>query len=183
MSESEFQQRFEVFRENYKFVTEHNASEDNEGIKLAINQFSDMSPEAFVAKNTGLIISEERAQKMKDLKFGSVEFSEQKRRLNTGSTIPDHLNWYKKGHVTVPYNQETCGACWAFSTIAAVESLASISGYDKELTEYSVQQLIDCDTINYGCGGGWMYEGFAYVSDHGILKKEDYVFFSPYFQS
>ena len=37
MSESEFQQRFEVFRENYKFVTEHNASEDNEGIKLAIN--------------------------------------------------------------------------------------------------------------------------------------------------
>ena len=59
-----------------------------------------------------------------------------------------------------------------------MESLAFISGYDKELTEYSVQQLIDCDTDNYACGGGWMYEGFAYVSEHGILKKDDYSKFS-----
>ena len=75
LSESEFQKRFQVFRENYKFVTEHNALEDNEGIELAINQYSDMSEEAFIAKNTGLIISEERAQKMKDFKFGRVEVS------------------------------------------------------------------------------------------------------------
>ena len=95
-----------------------------------------------------------------------------------GLDIPDHKDWYKEGHVTVPYDQEGCGACWAFSTAAAVESLASISGYDKELTEYSVQQLIDCDTNNYGCGGGWMYEGFAYVSEYGILKKDDYSRFS-----
>ena len=134
---------------------------------------------------------------MKDFKFQSVEVSEQKRRLNiiddigkeigdifkpkedekvatAGLDIPDHKDWYKEGKVTQPYDQEGCGGCWAFSTAAAVESLAFISGYDKELTEYSVQQLIDCDTDNYACGGGWMYEGFAYVSEHGILKKEDY---------
>ena len=28
-----------------------------------------------------------------------------------------------------------------------------------------------------------MYYGFAYVSDHGILKKEDYAFFTPYIQT
>jgi len=42
-------------------------------------------------------------------------------------------------------DQQGCGACWAFSTAAAVESLALISGYDKQLTELSVQQLVDCD--------------------------------------
>jgi len=91
-----------------------------------------------------------------------------------GLDIPDHKDWYKEGKVTIPYDQEGCGGCWAFSTAAAVESLAAISGYDKELTEYSVQQLIDCDKENYACGGGWMYEGFKYVSEHGILKKDDY---------
>jgi len=91
-----------------------------------------------------------------------------------GLEIPDHKDWYKEGKVTVPYDQAGCGGCWAFSTAAAVESLAFISGYDDELHEYSVQQLIDCDDTNFACGGGWMYEGFAYVSEHGILKKEDY---------
>lgn len=56
--------------------------------------------------------------------------------------------------------------------------MAHISGTDEELTEYSVQQLIDCDKDNYACGGGWMYEGFEYISENGILKKEDYKMFS-----
>ena len=56
-----------------------------------------------------------------------------------GLSIPDHKDWYKEGHVTKPYDQAGCGACWAFSTSAAVESLAHISGADSELTEYSVQ--------------------------------------------
>lgn len=71
-------------------------------------------------------------------------------------------------------DQAGCGACWAFSTTAAVESLAFISGFDKELTELSVQQLVDCDSNNYGCTGGWMYEGFEYVSEKGAVKKSYY---------
>lgn len=38
--------------------------------------------------------------------------------------------------------------------------------------------MIDCDDDNYACGGGWMYEGFEYVSEHGILLKDDYRSFS-----
>ena len=95
-----------------------------------------------------------------------------------GLDIPDHKDWYKEGHVTQPYDQAGCGACWAFSAAAAVESLAHISGEDEELTEYSVQQLIDCDKDNYACGGGWMYEGFEYISENGIMKKDDYRQFS-----
>lgn len=53
-------------------------------------------------------------------------------------------------------------------------------GPDKELQEFSVQQLLDCDTDNYGCTGGWMYQGFAYISKYGVLRKEDYRAFTPY---
>lgn len=41
--------------------------------------------------------------------------------------------------------------------------------------EYSVQQLVDCNTEGqYGCRGGWMLEAFDYIHTNGILLKEDY---------
>lgn len=37
---------------------------------------------------------------------------------------------------------------------------------------------MDCDKDNYGCVGGWMYQGFAYTSKYGLLKKDDYPAYS-----
>lgn len=102
----------------------------------------------------------------------------QGRQLSEEIELPDHKDWHAEGKVTTPYDQAGCGGCWAFSTTAGIESLLYISGHDKELTELSVQQLLDCDSTNYGCAGGWMYEGFEYVSQRGLLKKNDYRQFS-----
>ena len=98
---------------------------------MAINQFSDMTEEEFIAKNTGLIIPEERAARMRDFSFESREASVTMRRqlsiidslydyfepkkpedhevkdvhdATEGLDIPDHLDWYKLGKVTRPYD-------------------------------------------------------------------------------
>lgn len=53
-------------------------------------------------------------------------------------------------------SQGTCGGCWAFATIAQLESL-----YKREYLFYSyslsAQYLIDCSKAppNNGCNGGW----------------------------
>ena len=43
-------------------------------------------------------------------------------------TLPPDVNWYLKGAVSTPSNQQMCGSCWAFTTAATLESLAVISG-------------------------------------------------------
>ena len=116
---------------------------------------------------SGVIISEQRRKQVeaktvdpdpeeKDQLDSVVQT--QIRRLK--SDYPVYKNWYQEGYVTRPYDQGSCGGCWAFSSASAVESLAKIAGVDSQLQEYSVQQLLDCDRDNYGCTGGWMYQGF-----------------------
>ena len=93
---------------------------------------------------------------------------------STQKQFPLYKDWNYEGYVSLPYDQGRCGGCWAFSTAAALESLAKLNGLNNQLEEYSVQMLMDCDMDNYGCTGGWMYQGFSYVSLNGILKKSDY---------
>lgn len=127
-----------------------------------INQFADMTEEEFLSKyTTNLNVKEGRSQAAIQ-RLQNTSNIVQKRKL---ADVPSSKNWYKEGKVSRPYDQNGCGGCWAFSTASAVESLLAITGQDENLTELSVQQLIDCDTKdNYACDGGWMYEGFQYVS-------------------
>ncbi|GJS22413.1 cysteine protease XCP2, partial [Tanacetum coccineum] len=86
--------------------------------------------------------------------------------------LPKSLDWRKKGAVAPVKNQGSCGSCWAFSTVAAVEGINQI--VTGNLTELSEQELIDCDTsFNNGCNGGLMDYAFSFIVKNGGLHKEE----------
>lgn len=76
-----------------------------------------------------------------------------------------------------------CSSSYAFAVAGAVESLAAItSGPDfttSLITPYSTivlsaQQLLDCDTNNQGCQGGWPDYSWSYLSTHALRRNNQY---------
>jgi len=78
--------------------------------------------------------------------------------------IPDSYDWVSSGVVTAVKNQGSCGSCWTFSTVGAMESHWNILGKGKNLT-FSEQQLVDCAHAfnNHGCNGGLPSQAFEYI--------------------
>lgn len=71
------------------------------------------------------------------------------------SAVPEAYEWNSLGMVSPVKNQGSCGSCWSFSTVGALESHWNILGKGKNIT-FSEQQLVDCagDYDNHGCNGG-----------------------------
>jgi len=67
------------------------------------------------------------------------------------AALPDHVDWRTKGVVSPVKDQGHCGSCWAFSSVAAIESHAAINS--GSLKTLSTQQLVSCMANPYECGG------------------------------
>ncbi|KAL5789023.1 hypothetical protein ACOSP7_005972 [Xanthoceras sorbifolium] len=154
--------RFEIFRDNLKHIDERN--KEVSSYWLGLNEFADISHEEFQNKYLGLKpeFPRRRQSSSGDFSYKDVE------------ALPKSVDWRKKGAVTPVKNQGSCGSCWAFSTVAAVEGINQI--VTGNLTSLSEQELIDCDrSFNNGCNGGLMDYAFEFiVSNGGLHKEEDY---------
>ncbi|KAK9756437.1 hypothetical protein RND81_01G097300 [Saponaria officinalis] len=159
----EKEHRFNIFKDNLRFIDEHNS--ENWSFKLGLNRFADLTNEEYRSmylgtrprSNTGLGRS-----KSDRYAFG------------VGDALPESVDWRKKGAVVGIKDQGSCGSCWAFSAIAAVEGVNQI--VTGELISLSEQELIECDTsYNEGCNGGLMDYAFEFIiKNEGIDSEEDY---------
>jgi len=86
---------------------------------------------------------------------------------------PDKHDWRDKGSVGPVKDQASCGSCWAFSIVGNLEGVYHIK--HGEFKQFSEQQIVDCDTKDSGCGGGWMEWGMQYIQQAGgIQVQKDY---------
>eukprot|EP00256_Glycine_max_P011282 XP_003522989.2 uncharacterized protein LOC100788466 [Glycine max] len=150
--------RFDIFKDNLKHIDERNKVVSN--YWLGLNEFADLSHQEFKNKYLGLKVDYSRRRESPE-EFTYKDFE-----------LPKSVDWRKKGAVTQVKNQGSCGSCWAFSTVAAVEGINQI--VTGNLTSLSEQELIDCDrTYNNGCNGGLMDYAFSFIVENGGLHKEE----------
>ncbi len=86
-----------------------------------------------------------------------------------------------RGIYTTPVkDQGACGSCWAHSGIEQIESdairtLGKSYGYTNT-SEFSVQELVDCDTQSIGCSGGRAEAAYISIMNRigGVGYARDY---------
>ncbi|KAL6216629.1 PREDICTED: cysteine proteinase RD21a [Fragaria vesca subsp. vesca] len=157
----EKEKRFQIFKDNLKFIDEHNAL--NLSYKLGLNRFADLSNDEYRSTFLGTKPrAMNRLSKTKSDRYAP----------RVGDQLPDSVDWRKEGAVTAVKDQGQCGSCWAFSTICAVEGINKIVTGD--LISLSEQELVDCDkTYNEGCNGGLMDYAFEFIINNGGIDSED----------
>ena len=165
LSENAF--RFEVFRINLDVINTHQAKTD-QTFSLAVNQFADLSNSEF--KNKYLMGDISRIKQDAADNCGDAPSRDENKLLDSV------VDWAKAGKVQEVKNQESCGSCWAFSTVGSLESAYAIFSKDNELPNLSEQELVDCSKSfgNEGCNGGLMNLGFKYIIQNGIHTESDY---------
>jgi len=67
--------------------------------------------------------------------------------------LPSAFDWRALGGCTPIRNQGSCGSCWAFATVGALECNILIK--DGRSVDLSEQWLVSCNRSGYSCSGGW----------------------------
>lgn len=186
-SEEERYKRFSIFKANLEHIDTHNADSGNT-FKMAMNRFMDLSREEFKTMRRGYDRSSilRRARTKPTITNSSFFLSSTAAEGSPGSSAgsrqdyPKNVDWAdsKIKKVSSVKDQLYCGGCWAFAVADAVESRWAIK-HKRNVIEFSIQELIDCDHngVNEGCVGGNLPEGYEYVIEQGgMCQTKEYKF-------
>jgi cathepsin B len=66
-------------------------------------------------------------------------------------------------------DQQQCGSCWAFGASESLSDRFAISSAGKVNKVLSPEDLVSCDSSDYGCGGGYMENAWVYLENTGIV--------------
>ena len=81
------------------------------------------------------------------------------------------LNWCESKYCNTIQDQKDCASGWAFSAVAAIETIYAINGGNK--TSLSVQECVDCKSN--GCTSNRTADDcLDYVKDHEIALNSSY---------
>ncbi|CAN6448788.1 unnamed protein product [Victoria cruziana] len=158
-TEEEMFKRFHVFAENARFIEAFN--KNGYSYELQLNAFGDLTDEEFRSLYAGFRPDPTATNNVTQVfQYGSDR-----------STVPPSIDWRARGAVTgVKFQGNSCGACWAFSAVAAIEGLNKIR--TGRLVSLSEQELVDCNPFANGCEGGDPRLAIFFASRIGGLTTE-----------
>jgi cathepsin F len=127
-----------------------------------VTQFADLTTEEF-KRFTGL---------RPDLKTPDTTHTRRVSETQIRFTdLPVNFDWRNTSGVVSPVkNQGMCGSCWAFSATGNIEGISAIA--NKKAVSLSEQELVDCDQLDQGCGGGLPTNAFKTVINIGGIESE-----------
>jgi len=168
--QSEHEIRRLIFQENLSKIHE-------------INRNPKMTWKAGVNHLTDRIESELQAIRgyNRDLHFNQYSKKVQSNTFHSAQELrdlPENVDW--RSMISPIRNQQSCGSCWAFATIAVLEAHVNIR--EKRLVAFSEQQLVDCAENPNHCGGTGGCEGSTsevamdYVRKMGLVAADDYTY-------
>lgn len=81
--------------------------------------------------------------------------------INTAArALPNEFDWRNRGgvnYISPIRNQENCGSCYAFGSMALYEARERIYTNNTVQKVYSTQDIVSCSQYSQGCEGGFPY--------------------------
>lgn len=168
---NEFEIRFKIFSENFKSLEAHNQN-INKSFEVQISKYADMTKDEVAEK-----LLNKNLASIPELKFlGDIYDKENKIKNNSNNNNFENyynIDWRDKGILNDIRAQGECGCCWAFSVVGTVEAMRNIKNNEKG-NALSIQQLVDCDSLDKGCKGGWAPNALSYISKNGLVSENTY---------
>eukprot|EP00238_Polyblepharides_amylifera_P005396 CAMPEP_0196579216 /NCGR_PEP_ID=MMETSP1081-20130531/19153_1 /TAXON_ID=36882 /ORGANISM="Pyramimonas amylifera, Strain CCMP720" /LENGTH=439 /DNA_ID=CAMNT_0041898721 /DNA_START=105 /DNA_END=1424 /DNA_ORIENTATION=- len=185
----EFENRFQVFWANMKFVAAHN--QKGKTWEVALNHLADLTTAEVHSQKMGL-----RPPSSQRKSLVSIPLPGPRDEINATldpfpRSTPGHaecgyrlakveppaeVDWREAGVVTPVKDQMQCGSCWAYATMCAVESISAIK--TGNLVELSEQLPTDCNWMSNPCVGGNMEEGYKWLVSNGAMSTAEYPYAS-----
>ncbi|EGG23293.1 hypothetical protein DFA_05425 [Cavenderia fasciculata] len=155
--------RFNLYKNRLHNIIRHNHKSDKT-FKMGMNHFGDKTVDELMGmtgQRNGMQLDSELYEKA-EIHVPKVDLKD----------LPASVDWRQSGCVSPIKDQSICGSCWAFGSIAALESQNCV--VNGQLVELSEQQLVDCSYQqgSEGCDGGSAYGAYEYVMVNGGISTE-----------
>ena len=86
----------------------------------------------------------------------------------TPESFDSRTQW--PGLVHAIRDQQSCGSCWAFGASEAMSDRVAIASKGAINVVLSPEEMVSCDTNDFGCDGGYMDEAWEFIAAKGLVS-------------